>query len=58
MINNKRIGALVATTALVVVLTANPPAGAATGDLDGNGHPNVGVMLVATASFSSTAAAS
>jgi Trypsin len=46
VINNKRIGALVAITALVVVLSASVPVEAATGDLDGNGHPNVGVMLV------------
>jgi hypothetical protein len=38
---------LMASTALVVALTAAPPAGAVNGDFDGNAHPNVGVMIVA-----------
>jgi len=37
---------LVASAALVVVLTAGQPVGAVNGPLDGNAHPNVGVMLV------------
>jgi len=38
---------LVATTILVAALTVGqPPVGAVNGDLDGNAHPNVGVMLV------------
>ncbi|MEX0985288.1 MAG: trypsin-like serine protease [Actinomycetota bacterium] len=37
---------LVASAALVVALAASPPVGAVSGDLDGNAHPNVGVMLV------------
>jgi hypothetical protein len=38
---------LVASTALVLALAAGlPPVGAVNGDLDGNAHPNVGVMLV------------
>jgi hypothetical protein len=37
---------LVATAALAVSLAAGPPVGAVSGDLDGNAHPNVGVMIV------------
>jgi hypothetical protein len=37
---------LVTWAALAVVLSASPPVGAVNGDLDGNAHPNVGVMLV------------
>src|SRR3990170_8175125 len=37
---------LVASAALVVALAASPPVGAVSGGLDGNAHPNVGVMLV------------
>ena len=37
---------LVATAALVVALAAGQPVGAVSGGLDGNAHPNVGVMLV------------
>jgi hypothetical protein len=38
---------LVATIVLVIALTAGQaPVGAVNGDLDGNAHPNVGVMLV------------
>ena len=37
---------LVASAALVVALAAGPPVGAVNGPLDGNAHPNVGVMLV------------
>jgi len=37
---------LVASAALVVALAAAPPVGAVNGPLDGNAHPNVGVMLV------------
>jgi Trypsin len=38
---------LVGTTVLVIALAASQtPVGAVKGDLDGNGHPNVGVMLV------------
>jgi Trypsin len=38
---------LVASAALVIALAAgSPPVGAVNGDLDGNAHPNVGVMLV------------
>jgi len=37
---------LVASAALVVALAAGPPVGAVSGGLDGNAHPNVGVMLV------------
>ena len=37
---------LVASAALVVALAASPPVGAVSGDLDGNAHPNVGVMIV------------
>ena len=33
--------------ALSIVLSADPPASAVNGDLDGNAHPNVGVMIVA-----------
>jgi hypothetical protein len=37
----------VATTVLVIALAAGQaPVGAVNGDLDGNAHPNVGVMLV------------
>ncbi|HEX6398870.1 MAG TPA: hypothetical protein VF108_00190, partial [Actinomycetota bacterium] len=36
----------VAWVVLVVVLVAGPPVGAVNGPLDGNAHPNVGVMLV------------
>jgi len=38
---------LVAMAALAVALSAGPPVGAVNGDLDGNAHPNVGVMIVA-----------
>ena len=37
---------LVASGALVVALAVGQPVGAVNGDLDGNAHPNVGVMLV------------
>jgi hypothetical protein len=37
---------VVASAALVVGLAAGSPAGAVNGPLDGNAHPNVGVMLV------------
>lgn len=38
---------IVATTVLVVALAVGqPPVAATNGDLDGNAHPNVGVMLV------------
>ena len=38
---------LVATTTLIAVLAMGlQPVGAVNGDLDGNAHPNVGVMLV------------
>jgi len=37
---------LVASAALVLGLAAGPPVGAVNGPLDGNAHPNVGVMLV------------
>jgi len=37
---------ILASTALVVALAAGQPVGAANGPLDGNAHPNVGVMLV------------
>jgi hypothetical protein len=38
---------LVASAVLVIALAAgSPPVGAVNGDLDGNAHPNVGVMLV------------
>jgi len=38
---------LVASAVLVVALAAgSPPVGAVNGDLDGNAHPNMGVMLV------------
>jgi Trypsin len=37
---------LVATAAIVVALVASQPVGAVNGPLDGNAHPNVGVMLV------------
>ena len=37
---------LLASAVLVVALAASPPVGAVNGDLDGNAHPNVGVMLV------------
>jgi hypothetical protein len=37
---------LVASVVLVVALATGPPVGAVNGDLDGNAHPNVGVMLV------------
>ena len=38
---------LVATTVLVIALMGGTaPVGAVNGDLDGNAHPNVGVMLV------------
>ena len=38
---------LMATTVLLVALAVGiPPVGAVNGDLDGNAHPNVGVMLV------------
>jgi len=37
---------IVVSAALVVALAAGPPVGAVTGPLDGNAHPNVGVMLV------------
>jgi hypothetical protein len=37
---------LLASTALVVALAVSPPVGAVNGGLDGNAHPNVGVMLV------------
>ena len=36
---------LVTWAALTVVLSASPPVGAVNGGLDGNAHPNVGVML-------------
>ena len=36
---------LVTCAALAVVLSASPPVGAVNGGLDGNAHPNVGVML-------------
>jgi hypothetical protein len=38
---------LVGSAALVVTLAAGPPVGAVNGPLDGNAHPNVGVMIVA-----------
>lgn len=38
--------AFVTWAALAVVLSTSPPAGAVNGPLDGNRHPNVGVMLV------------
>jgi hypothetical protein len=37
---------LVASAALAVALVAGQPVGAVNGPLDGNAHPNVGVMLV------------
>ena len=37
---------LVAAAFLLIALAAGPPAGAVNGPLDGNAHPNVGVMLV------------
>ena len=37
---------LVIWAVLAVVLSASPPVGAVNGDLDGNAHPNVGVMIV------------
>src|SRR3990172_11700820 len=37
---------VVAWAGLVVALAASPPVGAVSGGLDGNAHPNVGVMLV------------
>jgi hypothetical protein len=37
---------LVASAALVVAMAAGPPVGAVNGPLDGNAHPNVGVMIV------------
>jgi hypothetical protein len=37
---------IVASAALVVALAAGPPVGAVNGPLDGNAHPNVGVMIV------------
>ena len=40
---------LVASAALVVALVAAPPVGAVNGPLDGNAHPNVGVMIVENA---------
>jgi len=38
---------LVASAALAIALTSGQPVGAVSGPLDGNSHPNVGVMLVA-----------
>ena len=40
---------LVASAALVVALAVGLPAGAVNGPLDGNAHPNVGVMIVENA---------
>ncbi len=40
---------LVAWAVLAVALAASPPVGAVNGDLDGNAHPNVGVMVVSDA---------
>lgn len=40
---------LVAWAALMVVLVASSPVGAVNGPLDGNAHPNVGVMVVTNA---------
>ena len=37
---------LVTWAVLAVVLSASPPVAAVNGDLDGNAHPNVGVMIV------------
>ena len=37
---------LITWAALAVVLSASPPVGAVNGGLDGDAHPNVGVMLV------------
>jgi hypothetical protein len=37
---------LVTWATLTVVLSASPPVGAVNGGLDGNAHPNVGVMIV------------
>lgn len=37
---------IVASAALVVALAAGQPVGAVNGPLDGNAHPNVGVMIV------------
>jgi len=37
---------IVASAALVVALAVGPPVGAVNGPLDGNAHPNVGVMLI------------
>jgi len=37
---------ILAATLLAGVLLASPPAGAVNGGLDGNAHPNVGVMIV------------
>jgi hypothetical protein len=37
---------IVVSAALVATLAASPPVGAVNGPLDGNAHPNVGVMLV------------
>jgi Trypsin len=37
---------LVASATLVVALAVGQPVGAVNGDLDGNAHPNVGVMIV------------
>ena len=37
---------LVASAVLAIVLSASPPVGAVNGDLDGNAHSNVGVMIV------------
>jgi endonuclease YncB( thermonuclease family) len=37
---------LVASAAVMVALVAGPPVAAVNGPLDGNAHPNVGVMLV------------
>ena len=38
---------LVTWAALAIVLSVSPPVGAVIGGLDGNAHPNVGVMIVA-----------
>ena len=37
---------LAVSVALVIALAAGQPVGAVNGDLDGNAHPNVGVMIV------------
>ena len=40
---------LVATGALLIALAVGQPVGAVNGDLDGDAHPNVGVMLIMSA---------